>query len=702
MTTPLETALSYAQDGWPVFPCSPETKAPLVARGLYAASTDPATIKSWWGRNPDAMIGVPTGKRAGVWVLDIDKGDTVDGEAVLAELVAANTELPSTVVSQTPSGGRHILFRLPEGVEVRNRGRFAPGLDTRGEGGYIIAAGSVKDDGTFYEWAPTEATEPADAPQWLLDLVTKRQAEPTTTATSTYKSGGNDPYVDAAISRELSDLAATPKGARNNALNDAAFAIGQFVGAGAISDSEARSALEAIARQWDNFTLSRKTIDNGLSAGRRSPRAIPERDLDLAEINADMSRKGAEIAARLLKRPEAPTAEATINAVTEPAPLVRATPFEWIDPANLPLREFLYGTHLIRKYVSVTVSPGGLGKTSLTIAEALAMVTGRPLLGTKSPKPLNVWLFNAEDPRDEMERRIMGAAMHYNLRPKDLKGLFLDTGREQELVVVKDDRRTGVTVVVPVVEAVVAQIEANKIDVMVIDPFVSTHAVSENDNGAIDKVAKLWAKIADQTNCAIEIVHHVRKVDGRDVTVEDARGAVSLLAAARSARVLNRMTEDEANSAGLSAEERFSYFSVSRGKANLAAMSGHQEWRHLKSVPLLNGRLMSPQDHVGVVTEWAWPDKGALVQGVPQDKLEQIKTRIGNTAGKLSPQASDWAGKEVAFVMGWDIADKATKAKVQKMILAWVEQGVMEVVNRRCPIKRENKDFVQLPGQDLG
>src|SRR5690606_7351743 len=213
--------------------------------------------------------------------------------------------------------------------------------------------------------------------------------------------------------------------------------------------------------------------------------------------------------------------------------------------------DFVYGTHLIRKYVSVTVSPGGLGKTSLTIAEALAMVTGRPLLGTPLSRALNVWLFNAEDPRDEMDRRIMAAAMHFRLSPDDVNGLFLDTGREQDLIVAYEDKRSGLKINEPVVESVVDQIRRNRIDVMVVDPFVSTHGVSENDNGAIDKVTKLWAKIADETNCAIELVHHVRKSEGRDVTVEDARGAVSLLAAARSARVLNRMTDEQASEAGV-------------------------------------------------------------------------------------------------------------------------------------------------------
>ena len=82
-------------------------------------------------------------------------------------------------------------------------------------------------------------------------------------------------------------------------------------------------------------------------------------------------------------------------------------------------------------------------------------------------------------------------------------------------------------------------------------------------------MAKTWAKIAEETNTSIELVHHVRKgAPGVETTVEDGRGAVALLAAARSARVLNVMTESEAEKAGV--ERRRSHFRVDNGKANLA------------------------------------------------------------------------------------------------------------------------------------
>ena len=217
---------------------------------------------------------------------------------------------------------------------------------------------------------------------------------------------------------------------------------------------------------------------------------------------------------------------------------------------------------------------------------------------------------------------------------------------------------------------------------MVVDPFVSTHQVNENDNGAIDKVAKLWAQIADCTNCSIDVVHHLRKVADREATVEDARGAVSLIGAARSVRVLNRMSEEQATQAGVSQEDRYSYFNIHQGKSNLTKMSSAQDWRKMESVPLGNGRgLAKPQDHAGVVTEWRWPSKEDVADAVPADKLELVRVRLGNQDYRASEQSEDWGGYVVAEIMGDDLpigkAMTPEKRKYKRLIEAWIEADIL-------------------------
>ncbi|MEH6749680.1 MAG: AAA family ATPase [Paracoccaceae bacterium] len=354
------------------------------------------------------------------------------------------------------------------------------------------------------------------------------------------------------------------------------------------------------------------------------------------------------------------------------------TPYVWRDPALIPARPWLYGRHLLRGQTSVTVAPGGLGKSSLSIVEALAIVTGKELLGdTIHDTGLSVWLFNLEDPRDELERRIAAAMQYHRIDADEIGGrLYFDSGRERELCTAIQTR-DGVQIIDPVYDDIARQIHARKIDVLVIDPFVSSHRVGENDNGAVDLVAKKWAMLADECNCSIELVHHTRKTNGEEATTESARGASSLLSAARSGRVLNRMTNDERESAGIPADDKTTYFAVTRDKANLAP-AGARQWRHMVSVQLANG------DSVGVAEEWTWPD---TFDAVTVADLLAVQKAIDGKQPRYSDQAgNEWAGVIVANVLGLD----ATKdrRRIKRMIETWLRNGALVKGTKEGPIRK--------------
>ncbi|KAB2792954.1 AAA family ATPase [Brucella anthropi] len=707
----LDIALSYTARNWPVFPCRAAdeefvdedglieilaTKTPLTSNGFRGATLNERIVRELWRRNPGAMIGVPTGAPIGAWVLDIDPKH--GGPDTLAALEDEHGTLPATLTAETTSGGRHYFFKHKAGV--RNRGALGAGIDVRGDGGYVIAAGSVPAVGQPYRWLVD--MEPVEAPDWLMELVLPRSYDSTTMYQAPSVSGTiNDRYVERAVQSELDDLAMEPMGNRNNRLNDAAFRMGTFVGADALSESEARALLQDVARGWGrDYPRCCKTIDNGLKAGKMHPRQAPEAVNDNTKL-VDITRMldNARAKVDVQREPEAHNDEPDIPVVEEEPtdqPILAATPFQWKDPSTLPRREFAFGRHFIRKYVSVTVAPGGLGKTANSIVEALAMASGKALNGVKPPRRLKVWLFNVEDPRDELERRIMAACIHFNLRPEDIDGhLFLDSGREQELVVAIDDKN-GVKIQEPIVEAVAETILTNGIDVMIVDPFVSTHQVNENDNGAIDKVAKLWAQIADYTNCSIDIVHHLRKVSDREATVEDARGAVALIGAARSVRVLNRMSEGQANEAGIPGMDRFGYFSITYGKSNLTPLSHRLDWRHIESVALGNGRgLTQPQDHAPVVTEWHWPSSEEVAEGLTDDQREAIRGAVNGGMYKQAPQAKEWVGQAVAYALGLDIDDEVQKKRAFLITKALFKEGFLVKVEERDPIQRKATMFVR-------
>ena len=207
--------------------------------------------------------------------------------------------------------------------------------------------------------------------------------------------------------------------------------------------------------------------------------------------------------------------------------IITPTPYVWREAVKIPLRVWLYGKHYIRKYISAIFAAGGLGKSSLVLVEAIAMATGRPLLGVPVPKRLRVWYWNGEDPAEETERRIAAILLHFKISREEIEGwLFTDTGRETPVCITK--RHKGEVIFTPDAEALKQAIKANSIDVFILDPFVKTHEVPEIDNGAIDFVARIFAGIADETNCSIALTHHVRKASnfGRgEITADDGRGA---------------------------------------------------------------------------------------------------------------------------------------------------------------------------------
>lgn len=385
--------------------------------------------------------------------------------------------------------------------------------------------------------------------------------------------------------------------------------------------------------------------------------------------------------------PRKPKAEPV--AANDNAPPLRATPWTFIDPRNIPPRRWIYGRHYIRSYVSVTVSPGGVGKTSKSIVEALSMATGRDLLGETVHERARVWLWNGEDPREELDRRIAAACTLYDIRAEDVDGwLFRDSGRDQPIVSATQTR-DGTKIAVPVMDAMIDTIRANKIDVVIIDPFISSHAITENDNVAMDAVIKrFWAPIIDKTNCSVELIHHAKKTGGNEVTAESARGAVALIGAARSAIALNPMTQEEANRANV--ENRHLYFRATDAKANMAPREEKSRWYKLVSVDLGNDTPDRPSDHIGVATSWKWPD---TLAGVTVSDLLAVQREISAGQYKDSSQAASWAGHAVAKVMGLDPNDPREREKIKSCLKAWKASGALSVEHREDD-DRKRRPFV--------
>jgi hypothetical protein len=163
----IRTAMALAQKGMAVFPCRPQDKLPATEHGCKDATTDLDIIRQWWRQKPQLNVAIATGIVSGIFVVDVDN---LDAEVELRRLEAEHGGLPSTVEVIT-ARGRHVYFRLPE-TSVRNSaGKIAPGIDVRGDGGYVLAPPSIHPTGRRYEWSVDCASSLAEAPAWLLDKI---------------------------------------------------------------------------------------------------------------------------------------------------------------------------------------------------------------------------------------------------------------------------------------------------------------------------------------------------------------------------------------------------------------------------------------------------------------------------------------------------------------------------------------------------
>lgn len=397
---------------------------------------------------------------------------------------------------------------------------------------------------------------------------------------------------------------------------------------------------------------------------------------------ADAADAGEDLAT-IIRAMRAPTAEAERNGTPAVAPFRSWVP---TDPLTIACRTFLYGKHYVRKFASVTVAPGGLGKSTLVLAECIAMATGRAILGVKPAGMLKVVYFNAEDPYDEIQRRVLAICQHYDINQSELVGqLFIASGRDQELILSKGDDGAIIEATFELVERYA---EAENIDVFAFDPLANmTEAPETND--AFRRLGKRISRMADRLNCSIELVHHTRKLNGNDATVEDSRGGSALIGAVRAGRALNPMSADEAAKAGL--ETHIDHFRIeAAGKNNLSRSSPYSTWFKRVSINLPNG------DEVASLEPWQWPD---AFDGITARDALRVQTLVGQAEPKprFSSQAAGWVGVIVADALGLDLTDKAQRARVNSMIGTWIRTQVLEVVEVHDPAKgRETK--IVVPG----
>lgn len=336
------------------------------------------------------------------------------------------------------------------------------------------------------------------------------------------------------------------------------------------------------------------------------------------------------------------------------------------------------GHWLLRGEVTAIIAPGGTGKSTIGNTIALSLASGQPLLGRPLHRgPQAVWIFNLEDGTDELERQLSAACSYHGIGPADCGDrLHLDSGLVQPLCTAIEDR-DGFSLAEEVFAQLAATIRDRQIATVIVDPFVSSHAVRESSNEAIDAITKRWKRLAQETGSAIVLVHHTRKLGGREVTAEDGRGAVALRDAARVVLPLNPMGDKEAEELGIAnPQERRSLVRIDTGKANRAPPDA-ATWIKLESQSLNNGDGLEPSDYVGVATLWEKPD---VFHGLTTWHIYMVQQGLATGDWRESVQAKDWVGHLVARVAG--LSADTDRGRIKAILRTWRKNGALAVEHR--------------------
>ena len=338
----LAAALAYASKGWPVFPLRPNSKVPITEHGFKDATTDQVKINAWWAAHPQANVGVVTGN--GLGVIDVDMKNGVNGRQSIS---AANLTIPNTLVSKTPSGGYHLYFKSAD--KIRCAIGILPGVDIKGDGGYVVGVGSVI-AGQVYKWIAgqglLEGVLP-DFPADVLKLLTK-------------------PPIMGELRKKTDELR-IEQGRRN-------------------------STLTSMAGSMRRYGMSERAIMSALGIENET-RCTPP--LQPAEITTIAKSIGKYAPARI---DSAPLATTTCGIKFNPVPadqFVKEKP----DP-----RTWVWKYYLPQGGVSLLAAPAKLGKTTLTAHLVRALVEGKPFLGQETVACPVLFLALEEHPDDVRAR----------------------------------------------------------------------------------------------------------------------------------------------------------------------------------------------------------------------------------------------------------------------------------------------------------
>jgi putative DNA primase/helicase len=250
-----------------VFPVN-ANKEPLTAHGYLDATTDPETVRGWWGRYKAADIAWALPIE--IMVLDLDEKHGDHGLRDFADIEGVAADTIATSQTTSPTGGRH-LFYLTKGRRYKDRAKVIPGkgIDIRCRGGYVVLPGH----NNGRHWAVfTETLLPA--PIWV---PVAPEVEASTSSPKPYM--GSSPFEAAIVVWACDAIRTAPRGEQENTLFIKCFTIGGLIAGGSVAEEPAEEELVQAAwampsydarRPWNREVL-RKKVNKSIAKGKRYP-----------------------------------------------------------------------------------------------------------------------------------------------------------------------------------------------------------------------------------------------------------------------------------------------------------------------------------------------------------------------------------------------------------------------------------------------
>lgn len=376
----------------------------------------------------------------------------------------------------------------------------------------------------------------------------------------------------------------------------------------------------------------------------------------------------------------------------EPAPFV-LRPLGLLDPSKRPPRNWLVRHRLMRKHTTVTAAAPGVGKSTLTIEEAVSLASGMDFLGFGIDRPRKVALINNEETQDEMERRIEATCTRFEVPFAAIaETLYLHSGVDAEKLVVAQRGPNETVVVQPRARQLSAFLREVGIDLLVLDPFVQLHTVSENVNEEIEQVMMALREISVAADCALHLVHHTRKPPAGSAhqagDIFAVRGGGAIVGDAHFVFTLADMGQADAESLGVMQADRNRFVRLDDAKGKLAPPSGAR-WFEREGIAMPYGLI---GEEIGVLVprsfeeERSGPTTAAVVQilkeidarwregnpfsAAPQSPRYVVPMMVQSHG--LSPRAArqllrDWIANGMVASAAYDNHSKGQGLKV----LAW-------------------------------